>query len=182
MATSSEGAYMVLRSVPGARRRRTRLLRGVASGGLALAGVLVAGCGAGAGAASEPEVRRDEKVIRRYFPEFGDFEEVVWAGETLGDDSRGSVPGPSDVRVSGVVRLAESDARRLRGAYEWRAAPDGPDVLPGIRPHVPGEADWLTSEGFTATVTGGRYPGAFHLDLRKKTLVFDARNPTKKKT
>lgn len=148
-------------------------------GGLALTGVLVTGCGARTGSAPEPDVRRDEKVVRQYFPAFGDVEEVVWRGETLGLDSRGSVPGPSDVRISGAARLAEPDARRLRDAYEWHAAPGSPDVLPGVRSRVPGQADWRTSDGFTAAVTGDRYAGSFHVDFRERILVFDATNPVK---
>lgn len=155
------------------------LLRFAVSLCLVLAGALVAGCGTDAGSTPEQDVRRDAKVIRQYFPELGAFEEVVWTGELLGD-ARAAVPGPSDFRVSGMVRLTASDARRLRSEYTWQGAPGGPAVLAGIRPYVPGQADWKTSEDFTATVTEGRYAGTFHVDFRKNALVFDATNPRKK--
>ncbi|MGA5438958.1 hypothetical protein ACPCKW_05385 [Streptomyces griseoincarnatus] len=146
-----------------------------------LAGALVAGCGTDAGPTPEQDVRRDAKVIRQYFSELGAFEEVVWTGELLGDgDARAAVPRPSDFRVSGMVRLTASDARRLRSEYKWQDAPGDPAVLAGIRPYVPGQADWKTSDEFTATVTEGRYAGSFHVDFRKNTLVFDATNPRKK--
>jgi hypothetical protein len=109
-------------------------------------GVLVAGCGTDAESAPEHGVRRDEKVIRQYFPEPGDFEEVVWTGELLGD-SRSSVPGPSDFRVSGMIRLTESDTRRLRSEYVWQAAPGRPT---GSRPtprSLNGEVKLVGREG-----------------------------------
>ncbi|GGW85257.1 hypothetical protein GCM10010297_02490 [Streptomyces malachitofuscus] len=153
--------------------------RSAAALGLVLTGVLVAGCGAVAGSTPSDGVRRDAKVVRQYFPELGDFEEVVWTGELLGD-ARSAVPGPSDFRVSGVIRLTSSDTRRLRSEYAWQNGPGRPDVLAGIRPHLPGQAAWRTSDEFTATVTEGRYTGSFHVDFQKHTLVFDARNPRKK--
>lgn len=147
--------------------------------GLVLTGVLVAGCGGDAGSAPEHGVRRDAKVVRQYFPELGDFEEVVWTGELLGD-ARSAVPGPSDFRISGMVRLSASDTRRLRSEYTWQNGPGRPDVLAGIRARLPGRADWKTSDEFTASVTEGGYAGSFHVDFQKNTLVFDARNPRKK--
>ncbi|WP_436964984.1 hypothetical protein [Streptomyces sp. SudanB148_2056] len=155
------------------------LLRFAASLCLVLTGALVAGCGTDAGSTPEQDVRRDAKVIRQYFPELGAFEEVVWTGELSGD-ARAALPGPTDFRVSGMVRLTASDARRLRSEYTWQGAPEGPAVLAGIRPYVPAQADWKTSDEFTATVTEGRYAGTFHIDFRKNTLVFDATNPRKK--
>ncbi|MGA5030259.1 MULTISPECIES: hypothetical protein [unclassified Streptomyces] len=152
------------------------LLRFAASLCLVLAGALVAECGTDAGSTPEQDVRRDAKVIRQYFPELGAFEEVVWTGELLGD-ARAAVPGPSDFRVSGMVRLTASDTRRLRTEYTWQGAPEGPAVLADMRPYGPGQADWKTSDGFTATVTEGRYAGSFHVDFQKNTLVFMRRIP-----
>ncbi|MFF0205654.1 hypothetical protein [Streptomyces sp. NPDC005017] len=124
-------------------------------------------------------LRYDEEPVRARFPEFGDFTSVVWRGEALGVSDR-SVPGPTDVRMAGVVRLADADARRLRDGYSWRDAPAQPEVPADLGPHVPAGARWRTSDGFARAVTGDRYPATFHADLERKLLVFEAVNPQPK--
>ncbi|CAL9453100.1 SMI1/KNR4 family protein [Streptomyces sp. Tu 3180] len=82
--------------------------RSVAALCLVLTGVLVAGCGADAGPTPEHGVRRDAKVIRQYFPEPGDFEEVVWTAELL------EVWGPLV-----VTTLAEIQALLGEPRFNW---------------------------------------------------------------
>jgi predicted small secreted protein len=163
---------------------------------LAVASVLLAGCGnenrsAGAASSSAGEsrddadwksdqgIRRDKELVKKYFPELGDFDDVVWKGEILGD-ARSVMPGPSDIQVSGVVRLADADATKLRQDYIWQAEPGTPVVLSDVRSYVPKSAQWQTSMGFTTAVTEGRYSARFYADFDQKVIVFDARNPRKK--
>ncbi|NUP15657.1 MAG: hypothetical protein HOZ81_06090 [Streptomyces sp.] len=126
-------------------------------------------------------LRKDEEPVRVRFPEFGDFASVVWKGETLGQDSRESVPGPTDVRMSGIVRLTDTDAARLKDAYTWQNTSAQPDLPTDLRAQLPSDGPrWQTSTDFTRAVTGDRYTATFHADLDRKMLVFDAVNPEKR--
>ncbi|WP_369147706.1 hypothetical protein [Streptomyces sp. R44] len=153
--------------------------------GVLLLVALVGGC---AGAAEPPsrtasqqppevKVERDRKPVEERFPQFGNFTGVEWAAVPLGTaDSR--VPGPTDIRISGVATLAKADVQRLLKEYDWVAAEVPPDVLGGIAPKVPKGAEWRTSEEFTSEVTRNVYTGSFHLDPRAGVMVFDAVNPS----
>ncbi|GAA3391788.1 hypothetical protein [Streptomyces roseoviridis] len=125
---------------------------------------VLGGCGTAAGEKPvAPQVRTEERPIERRFPEFGDIESTRWSARPLGDqDSR--VPGPTDVRLEGRATLSARDVRRLLDAYRWTPA-DGP---------------WLTSEGFTAAVTEGRYAADLRLDPTARVVRFDAVNPVVK--
>jgi hypothetical protein len=164
--------------------------------GLAIASALLTGCGGvspSAGVAEPAEesradvasksdqgIRRDKDLVKQYFPELGNFHEVVWKGEILGGDPRSLMPGPSDFEVSGVVRLADADVAKLRQDYTWQVEPGAPVVLSDIHPRVPKSVQWQTSENFTAAITEGRYAATFYADFDQKIVVFDARNPRKK--
>lgn len=159
----------------------------MAVAGLAVFSALLTGCGTEGGAAEHParagssaekDVRHDRELIREYFPEFGQLDTVVWQGKVLGA-KRSAVPGPSDVRLSGVAKLTSADAERLRGAYAWEKKADTPEVLPSIRPYVPGSSRWQVSKDFTLSVTEGVYLGSFYVDFQQRVVVFDARNPRK---
>ncbi|MEV6587028.1 hypothetical protein [Streptomyces acidicola] len=82
--------------------------------------------------------------------------------------------------MSGVVRLTDVDAARLRDGYAWQDAPGQPEVPSDLRVQVPAGARWQTSPDFTRAVTGDRYTATFHADLERKVLVFDAVNPGEK--
>ncbi|MFI5566156.1 hypothetical protein ACIA6T_02005 [Streptomyces sp. NPDC051740] len=156
-----------------------------------MAVLALAGCGHRTGSADtagapesrsgeigEPGIRQDEDLVRKYFPELGDFDSVEWAGETLGK-GRSSVPGPSDFRVSGVVRLADADVARLSKDHAWRNEPGTPVVLGTVRPRLPAGVQWQTSEDFVTAVTQGRYSATFYADFERKLIVFDAVSPEK---
>ncbi|MFF9487799.1 hypothetical protein [Streptomyces sp. NPDC014676] len=171
---------------------RLRIRRASRLAAAAVAVLVLVGCGhrtgsadaAGApesrsGGIGEPGIRQDEDLVRKYFPELGDFDAVEWAGEVLGK-GRSSVPGPSDFRVSGVVRLADADVARLSKGYAWQDEPGTPVVLGTVRPRVPVSVQWQTSEDFVTAVTQGRYSATFYADFKRKSIVFDAVNPEKK--
>ncbi|MFI1654600.1 hypothetical protein ACH4ZU_06605 [Streptomyces sp. NPDC020472] len=149
---------------------------------------LVGGCGGATGPQARPasqrppeaEVRTDRAPVERRFPQFGRFTGVEWAAAPLGHaDSR--VPGPTDVRLSGVATLAKADVERLLKEYRWVPAEEPPTVLGGIAPRVPEGAKWRTSEEFTSEVTRNVYTGEFHLDAAAGLMVFDAVNATEPK-
>ncbi|MEU0398847.1 hypothetical protein ABZ318_01085 [Streptomyces sp. NPDC006197] len=125
----------------------------------------------------EAEVRTDREPVEKRFPQFGRFTGVEWAATPLGQaDSR--VPGPTDVRLSGVATLARADVQRLLKEYDWVPAGQPPAVLGSIASEVPEGAAWRTSGEFTSEVTRDVYTGSFHLDPEAGVMVFDAVNPT----
>ncbi|MFD8429799.1 hypothetical protein ACFV1R_19580 [Streptomyces coelicoflavus] len=159
---------------------------------VAVAVVALSGCGRHAGVADgagpresraavsgAPGIRRDEGPVRQRFPELGDVAGVEWTGEVLGK-RRSSAPGPTDVRMSGVVRLTDADASRLSEEYVWQDGPGTPVVSSLLRPRVPESTRWQTSAEFTAVVTRGRYSAAFHADFDRQVIVFDAVNPERR--
>ncbi|MFJ2744421.1 hypothetical protein ACIO3O_32760 [Streptomyces sp. NPDC087440] len=121
-------------------------------------------------------VREERGPVERRFPAFGEFVRVRWVREDL---NSGRAPGPSDVRMAGVVQLSARDADRLRTGYAWReGAEAGPSVPGAVGALLPDGARWRTSEGFAGDVTrGGRYAARFHVDFEMRVLVFDALNP-----
>ncbi|MFE5602860.1 hypothetical protein ACFQ8O_27190 [Streptomyces coelicoflavus] len=159
---------------------------------LAVAVVALAGCGRHPGVAdgagpresktavsAAPGIRRDEGPVRQRFPELGDVAGVEWTGEVLGS-GRSSAPGPTDVRMSGVVRLTDADASRLSEEYVWQDGPGAPVVSSLLRSRVPRSTRWQTSTDFTADVTRGRYSATFHADFGRQVIVFDAVNPERR--
>lgn len=121
-------------------------------------------------------MRHDRKPIADRFPCLGDFQAVTWQAKALGTGAP-RVPGPTDLRLAGVVRLAPGDAKRLRNAFPWRVGGGKPSVLSGVAPQVPSAAAWRVSESFTRSVTGGRYRADFFADFSRNLLVFDTVNP-----
>lgn len=158
--------------------RGRHLLATVVMGAMA-----VAGCGAqrsdaarpeaSASASAEARVRHDKQPVRVRFPQLGDFERVAWSASPLGEaDAR--VPGPTDVRMSGIVWLTAADAASLRSAYAWRTANAGPDVLDGLSAHVPDDVSWQVTAVYAESAEGA---AVFHADFDRKVVVFDAVNP-----
>lgn len=147
---------------------------------LVVAGLAVtSGCGeppsggAGAKAPGFDEVRHDEGPVRARFPELGDPERVAWVARPLGEaDPR--VPGPTDVRMSGVVRLSAGTAESLRSVYAWRVTEAGPKVLPELSSHVPDDASWQVADAYEP---GAEASGELHCDFGRRVVVFDAVNP-----
>lgn len=149
------------------------------------ASALLAGCvGPGHGGDPPPSpsassvagaVRHDEEPVRKRFPRLGDFERVAWqAGARGKTDARTLVPGPTDIRMSGIVWLAAEDAERLRTEFVWRAAEDGPKLLEGPAGYVPDGASWQVSEAFESSAANA---ATFHADFDRNVVVFDAVNP-----
>jgi hypothetical protein len=170
-----QGVGAVKRHAP---RRHTRPMTAVLTGLL-----LLTGCGddrdaprgAPAASSSVEAVRQDAGPVRARFPELGDFQDVRWQASVLGGtDSR--VPGPTDVRMSGVVRLTPEKADYLRTAYRWEDAPAAPEVLGGVARRLPSGASWRISDEFGESL---RNSAAMHVDFARNVVVFDARNPAR---
>ncbi|MFF0851674.1 hypothetical protein ACFYVM_11580 [Streptomyces sp. NPDC003280] len=131
----------------------------------------------GANASGRCSVRTDRAPLEKRFPLFGKPERAHWCGVVLGaGDAR--VPGPTDVRLAGVVVLAPGAfARVVRylGAHPVAAAPEG---LPEeIVEFLPRGAGWRRSDRLDRSVSQGRYSGSFLVDTAHRAVLVDCVDP-----
>jgi hypothetical protein len=124
-------------------------------------------------------VRTDVEPLERRFTAFGPLSDAHWLGTALGQDARGSAPGPTDVRVVGTAQLRAGVGAAIVGAPQWHFRPDQPGPLPEeLASFMPKSARWVRSESFDEEVTGGAYPGAFYLRIDADQVYFDTTNPS----
>lgn len=123
-------------------------------------------------------VRHDRKPIRDRFPEFGEISGTSWVSDVLNDGGRSDVPGPSDVRLTGVASLSGAAVAGISERYSWSRSRPSSSVPKTLLSELPTEGDWLTSAGFDAAVTRGEYTGTFYLSVDRGVVLFDAVNPS----
>ncbi|MFE5301355.1 hypothetical protein [Streptomyces sp. NPDC056632] len=144
---------------------------------LGLATVLAA-CTSPSESSDETTVRTDSEPLERRFAALGRLSDAHWLGMVLGTDSRGSVPGPTDVRVVGFARLRAGGVKAVTGAPREGFSPTAPSPPPEpLVPYLPKGAHWVRSESFDREVTGGAYAGTFFLDESEDLVYFDTTNP-----
>ncbi|OEJ93766.1 hypothetical protein J116_004075 [Streptomyces thermolilacinus SPC6] len=134
--------------------------------------------GAGSGP-SPPVPRHDPEPIEARFPQLGPLAGSPGRHGRRRAQGRQLVPGPTDVRLSGVARLTPDSARRLVAAHPWSPAATPPAPLDAVAPEVPPGTARRTSDAFVRAVTWGRYEADFHFDPEQRIMVFDALNPTR---
>ncbi|MFE1771069.1 hypothetical protein [Streptomyces sp. NPDC059008] len=146
---------------------------------LALGAVTVlAACTSTAKSAEDAKVRTDLEPLERRFAALGPLSGAHWLGTALGTDSRGSVPGPTDVRMVGTARLRAGAVAAITSAPQRGFRPEEPPRLPQkLAEFVPKGARWVRSDSFDRDMTGGTYSGAFYLDPGTDTVYFDTINP-----
>jgi hypothetical protein len=153
--------------------------RGVATA--VLGAVLVAGCGTGGSARSEPaeltrplpdrsrgdrgEVRHDLKPLTKRFG-LGEPRGATWQGGVLADRA----PGPSSYWIEAVVQLAPGAGAELAG--RTGATPTDPPVVPEeLRPAL-SDGPWVTSPALRSSpIMGGGFTGNAFLDVDDDVLV-----------
>lgn len=147
---------------------------------LALGAVtLLAACTAHAKSAGGTKVRTDLEPLERRFAGLGPLSGAHWLGIVLGADSRGSVPGPTDVRLVGTAQLRRGTVAAVTGASQQSFQPAAPTQLPEeLAEFVPEDAGWVRSDSFDHDMTAGTYTGAFYLDPGTDTVYFDTTNPS----
>jgi hypothetical protein len=124
-------------------------------------------------------VRTDAEPLERRFGALGPLSHARWLGVVLGTDSRGSVPGPTDVRVVGFARLRAGRVAALVGAPEWDFRPATPSGLPeALVEFMPESAGWVRSASFDRRMTGETYSGAFYFAPGADRVCFDTVNPS----
>ncbi|MEU1704607.1 hypothetical protein ABZ478_04275 [Streptomyces sp. NPDC005706] len=122
-------------------------------------------------------VRSDPAPIEKRFPVFGTPERAHWCGVVL-NAGDGRVPGPTDVRLVGVVELTPAAFAGIvedLGADPVAKAPQGlPDE---IVKSLPGDARWRHSDRLDRSITQGRYTGSFHVDTAHRAVLVDCVDP-----
>ncbi|MCP3820394.1 hypothetical protein NLX86_20525 [Streptomyces sp. A3M-1-3] len=125
-------------------------------------------------------VRQDVDQITARFPEFRELEYTSWCGITPKSESR--VPGPTDVRLVGVLNSMDDAA--VRKYVEDPALSFKPlaprDVPSEIAKVLPEGAQWMASEQFDKLITGDLYSGTFYVDKKSAHVLFDCMNPIRR--
>ncbi|MFJ8916912.1 hypothetical protein [Amycolatopsis sp. NPDC102389] len=116
--------------------------------GITAAIVLIAAC------SPEPPkkmaVRTDTAPVAEDFPEIGEIVEASWVEERLGaSEGRIEAPGPSDLRLSALVKLRIDAASKVVSGYKCHAGvPAAPEQLKAL---MPSGVAWLSCELPTTT-------------------------------
>ncbi|MFF3847790.1 hypothetical protein [Streptomyces sp. NPDC002328] len=89
------------------------------------------------------------------------------------------MPGPTDVRLVGVLDVADDEVVRAELADSaLYFQPHSPRDLPAeIADLLPAGAEWVMSERVNQRITEDLYPGYFAYDRRSGQVLFDCWNP-----
>lgn len=162
--------------------------RRLTAGAAAAALILLAGCsgggtpgdgpgrdGRGPTMTSAPAVRTDPEPLTKRFAKLGAFSDPHWQGSAVGQDT-GGVPGPTDVRILALVRLAPADLTAAGNGYRWEKAPDGWEsaVSAELRPFLPSGGQWRTSREYATEVLTAKYAGDVYLHDGSGTVFLTA--------
>ncbi|MEU0566877.1 hypothetical protein ABZ297_16005 [Nonomuraea sp. NPDC005983] len=110
------------------------------------------------------------------FPIFGNVSAAHWCGIVL-TEQNSRVPGPTDIRLVGIVRLSPSAWKKVLAAggdFEQTVPSNVPDE---IRQKCAADAQWTFSEAFDTAVTGDAYSGRFYVDFVSRSILIDVVNP-----
>ncbi|AUI56967.1 hypothetical protein [Amycolatopsis sp. BJA-103] len=93
----------------------------------------------------EPVVSTDPAPVAEEFPEVGEIVEASWVEERMGvSEGRIEAPGPTDLRLSAVVKLRpEAVSRVMAGKNCHAGAPVAPEPLKAL---LPTGVAWLSCE------------------------------------
>ncbi|WP_410585361.1 hypothetical protein [Amycolatopsis sp. lyj-108] len=110
--------------------------------------VLIAAC-----APAPPEkmaVRTDTAPVAEDFPDVGEIVEARWVEERMGvSEGRVEAPGPSDLRLSALVKLRPEAVSKVISDLKCHAgAPPAPEQLKAL---LPSGVKWLSCELPTTT-------------------------------
>lgn len=116
--------------------------------GITAAIVLIAACAPAP--PKEMAVRTDPAPVAEDFPDLGEIVEASWVEERMGtSEGRIEAPGPSDLRLSAVVKLRREAVARILDDHKCHA---GVPVVPKqLKMLLPPGAAWLSCELPTTT-------------------------------
>ena len=101
-------------------------------------------------------LRSELEPLLKRFPPLGRPLGAKWMSGTMGD---ARVPGPSTYWIDAVVMLQPEHAASLRRQYAVTpaAANESPDVVAGLRPHLPA-GPWQRSDALDAALSQLAFP------------------------
>ncbi|MFE5506955.1 MULTISPECIES: hypothetical protein [Amycolatopsis] len=93
----------------------------------------------------EVAVHTDPAPVAETFPEVGEIVQASWVEERMGaSEGRVAAPGPSDFRLSAVVKLRPEAVAKVLDGYKCQAgSPAVPEPLKGL---FPSGVKWLSCE------------------------------------
>ncbi|MBE1579188.1 hypothetical protein ACFORH_27785 [Amycolatopsis roodepoortensis] len=108
----------------------------------------------------ETAVHTDPAPVAEDFPEVGEIVAASWVEERMGaSEGRDAAPGPSDLRLSALVKLRREAVTKVLADYKCQAgSPAVPESLKGL---FPSGVKWLscalptTTKSRTAFVADG---------------------------
>ncbi len=98
--------------------------------------VLIAACAPAPPPEGKAVVHTDPVAVAETFPEVGEIVEASWVEEKMGGpEGRVSVPGPTDYRLSALVKLRIEAVSKVMSGYPCQAgAPTAPEPLKTLMP------------------------------------------------
>ncbi|MFK0250957.1 hypothetical protein ACIQUM_40210 [Amycolatopsis azurea] len=103
--------------------------------GITAAVALIAACDP-APPEEEAVVHTDPAPVAKTFPEVGEIVEASWVEEKMGaSEGRVAAPGPTDYRLSALVKLGPGGAQKVLSGYECHTGvPAAPEQLKALLP------------------------------------------------
>ncbi|ANN19819.1 hypothetical protein SD37_32190 [Amycolatopsis orientalis] len=93
-----------------------------------------------------PPVLTDPAPVAETFPEVGEIAEVSWVDEKMGGpDGRLEAPGPSDFRLTALVKLGPEAVPKVLSSYKCSQG-ELPDTPERLKPLIPAKVSWLSCE------------------------------------
>jgi hypothetical protein len=116
------------------------------------------------------ELRTDAEPLTRRFAVLDAPLQVTWMSGTFGSPRN---PGPSTYWIDAVVTLGAATAEELVSAYSPAPTSDVPEVVNGMREHLP-PGPFHTSAALDDAFDEGRWRASAYLDPQAVTLVLVA--------
>jgi hypothetical protein len=116
------------------------------------------------------ELRTDTEPLTTRFSVLGAPRQVTWMSGTYGNPRN---PGPSTYWIDAVVTLDAATAGELVSTYSPAPTSDVPDVVNGMREHLP-PGPFETSAALDDAFDEGRWSASAYLDPQAATLVLVA--------
>lgn len=132
--------------------------------------------GTESGSTGASALRHETDPIERRFPEFEEIRSTSWVSKVLNAGSSG-VPGPSDVRLTGVAAISASAVSGITEKYPCKKSRISFAIPKTLSGEIKQSDGWCSSKELDQAITQGSYEGTFYLDVDRRVVVFDAVNP-----
>lgn len=116
------------------------------------------------------ELREDIEPLLTRFPVLDGIEQARWMSGRFGDPDN---PGPSTYWIDAVVTLPADLAAQLRADHTPVRTGETPDVVAGLRDHLP-PGPFQSSAALDGAIRHGRWVASAYLDEQTGQLVLVA--------